>query len=90
MAYINRPDELARLMQEHPDLPVIPVVSKDAVIFGMRNGDAFFAPTIGETKVQKYILADDYSEIHFEEEYEYPEGIKWTGTAITVLMAECE
>ena len=90
MDYINRPDELARLMQEHPDLPVIPVVTRDSEIFGMPNDEAFFVPTITQVKVQRYVLADDFSEIHFEEEYENPDEIEWTGEAITMLMAECQ
>ena len=89
MAYINRPDELARLMQEHPDLPVIPVVSKGAVIFGMHNGNAFFVPTITDIKIEQYRVnygGDD--EIVFEEE-DPGEG-PWDGTAIVAYLTECE
>lgn len=67
-------DELFRLMQENPDLPVVPMVDSDIVANGGYNR---WVGSWGRSYIDEYVEGEEY--IHFREEDDWGE-IEWALT----------
>ena len=64
-------DELFRLMQENPDLPVVPMVDSDIVV---NDGCNLWMGSWGNSHIEEYVLGKEY--LHFREDNDWGE-IEW-------------
>ena len=64
-------DELFRLMQENPDLPVVPMVDSDIVV---DDGCNLWMGSWGNSHIEEYVLGKEY--LHFREDDDWGE-IEW-------------
>lgn len=64
-------DELFRLMQENPDLPVVPMVDSDIVV---DDGYNLWMGSWGDSHIEEYVLGKKY--LHFREDDDWGE-IEW-------------
>lgn len=65
-------DELFRLMQENPELPVVPMVDSDIVADDRYN---LWMGSWGNSHIGEYVLGRDYT--HFREDDDWG-NVEWT------------
>lgn len=65
-------DELFRLMQENPDLPVVPMVDSDIVADNYPN---YWMGSWGNSHIKEYVLGKEYT--HFREDDDWG-NVEWT------------